>query len=132
MMNQEIVKAVEAWQEAANHQDVARLLELSDPTIEIVGPRGVARGHEVLTEWINRAGLTLETFRIFAKGNVVVMAQHGTWHSAETNNEEGKADVATVFRIVNEKVTYLARYDSLEKALSEANLTTSDEVKLGE
>jgi hypothetical protein len=129
--NREVVKVVEAWQDAANHQDVERLLELSDPNIEIIGPRGVARGHPVLTEWLSRAGLTLETFRTFAKDGVVVMAQDGTWHSTEINDKESKADVATVFRITNKKVTYLARYDSLEEALAKANLDTNDEIKSG-
>jgi hypothetical protein len=130
-MKQETVNVVETWQEAANEQDVEKLLELSDPNIEIVGPRGIARGHQVLTEWISRAGLTLETFQTFAKNDVVVMAQHGTWLSQATNNEESKADVATVFRVVNGKVNYLARYDTLEEALSKANVTTNDEVKSG-
>ena len=34
------VETVQAWQNAANTQDKGRLLELSDPNIEIVGPRG--------------------------------------------------------------------------------------------
>jgi hypothetical protein len=33
-------KVVQAWQEAVNNQDLERLLQLSDPNIEIVGPRG--------------------------------------------------------------------------------------------
>jgi hypothetical protein len=76
-MSQETVNVLAAWQDAANRQDVEQLLALSDPKIEIVGPRGVARGHQVLTEWLSRAGLTLETFRTFAKDGVVVMAQRG-------------------------------------------------------
>jgi hypothetical protein len=128
-MNQETVNVVEAWQDAANRQDVERLLELSDPKIEIVGPRGVARGHQVLTEWLSRAGLTLETFRTFAKDGVVVMAQRGTWRSEATNGEESKADVATVFRVAHGKIIYLARYDGLEEALSKANLNLNNEIK---
>jgi hypothetical protein len=130
-MKRETVKFVEAWQDASNRQDVKRLLELSDPNIEIVGPRGVARGHQILSEWINRAGLTLETFRTFAKDGVVIMVQHGTWRSAKTHNEESKADVATVFRVADGKVIYLARYDTLEEAVSKTNLTINDEVETG-
>jgi hypothetical protein len=130
-MKQETVNVVETWQEAANEQDVEKLLELSDPNIEIVGPRGVARGHQIFTEWLRRAGLRLETYQTFAKNDVVVMAQHGTWRSAATNNERSKADVATVFRVANGKVIYLARYDSLEEALSKANLSLNDEIKFG-
>jgi SnoaL-like domain len=130
-MQKDLVTIVQTWQDAANRQDSQRLLELSDPNIEIVGPRGSAIGHRVLTEWLSRAGLTLETFRTFSKDEVVVMAQHGTWHSAETNNEESKVDVATVFRVLDGKVVYLARYDSLEEALLKANLSLEDEIKPG-
>ncbi len=34
---------VQAWQEAANAQNVERLLELSDPNIEVVGPLVASR-----------------------------------------------------------------------------------------
>ena len=33
---------VAEWQDAANTQDIPRLLEFSDPDIEVVGPRGGA------------------------------------------------------------------------------------------
>jgi SnoaL-like domain len=127
-MNQAATKVVERWQDAANRQDVQQLLELSDSNIEIVGPRGSAHGHQILTDWLSRAGLTLETFRTFAKDGVVVMAQHGTWRSAETNNEESKADVAAVFHVLDGKVVYLARYDSLEEALNVSSLGNEHEV----
>jgi hypothetical protein len=127
-MQKDSVAIARAWQEAANKQDVEKLLELSDSNIEIVGPRGSAHGHQILKEWLNRAGLKLETFRTFAKDGVVVMAQHGTWRSAETNNEESKADVAAVFHVLDGKVVYLARYDSLEEALKTSALNDEHEV----
>lgn len=130
-MQKDSLEVAQAWQEAANKQDVEKLLELSETNIEIVGPRGVARGHQLLQEWVSRAGLKLETYQIFAKDTVVVMAQHGTWRSAETNDKESTADVATVFHVVDGKVTYLARYDRLEEALSKANLSLDDEIKSG-
>jgi hypothetical protein len=130
-MNQAAIQVVESWQDAANRQDTQRLLKLSDPNIEIVGPRGSAHGHQILIEWLSRAGLTLETFRTFAKDEVVIMAQHGTWRSVETNEVMSKADVATVFHVADGQVTYLARYDGLEEALSKANLSVEDEIKPG-
>ena len=130
-MQKDLITVVQSWQEAANQQNVTAVLELSHPDIEIVGPQGVAQGHQVLKGWISRAGLTLETYQIFAKDAVVVMAQHGTWRSAETNDKESTADVATVFHVVDGKVTYLARYDRLEEALSKANLCLDDEIKSG-
>jgi hypothetical protein len=130
-MQKELISIARAWQDAANRQDAEQLLELSDPTIEIVGPRGSAHGHQALKDWLSRAGLHLETFQTFARDKVIVMAQHGTWHSADTSKTISKADVATVFRVAGGKVAYLARYDSLEEALSKASLSTNDEVNPG-
>ena len=48
---------VQAWQDAANSQNIDRLIELSDPNIEVVGPRGLGYGHQLLRNWLGRAGL---------------------------------------------------------------------------
>jgi hypothetical protein len=61
------LEIVAPWVAAANAQDIDRLLELSDPDIEIVGPRGTGSGHQLLREWAAHAGLTLETLRTFAR-----------------------------------------------------------------
>jgi ketosteroid isomerase-like protein len=44
------------WQDATNTRDVERLLELSAPDIEIVGPRGSGHGHQLLRNWLGRVG----------------------------------------------------------------------------
>lgn len=91
----EVFAVAEAWQAAANAHDRGWLLELSDPEIEIVGPRGVARGHEVLGAWLERAGLTAQTKRGFVRGDTVVLAQHGVWRSVATGDFQGEAELAT-------------------------------------
>ncbi len=121
------VVIAQRWQEAVNVQDKARLLELSHPDIEIVGPRGVAQGHEVLLAWLERAGLTLETKRVFAGGESVVFAQHGVWRSPETNEPQGEAEVASSFLIQDGQVTEFARYDTFSEALARAGLSEADE-----
>jgi hypothetical protein len=68
---------VQAWQDAANHQNSDRLVELSAPDIEVIGPRGSGQGYQLLRDWLGRAGLHLTTQRAFARNNVVVVAQHG-------------------------------------------------------
>jgi hypothetical protein len=127
-MQRDSIAVVRNWQDAANRQNVERLLELSDPNIEIAGPRGSAYGHQVLKDWLSRAGLQLETLRTFAKDDVVSVAQHGVWRLVETNEVTGEANVATVFRVTNKRVIYLARYDSLEEAFEKSSLTHADEV----
>lgn len=121
------VTTAQAWQEAVNAHDKARLLELSHPDIEIVGPRGVAQGHEVLLAWLERASLTLETRRVFAGSEHVVFAQHGVWRSPETGEPQGEAEVASSFLIQDGQVTELARYDTLSEALARAGLSEADE-----
>ena len=117
-----------AWQGAANSGDVDRLLELSDPEIEVVGPRGSGYGHQLLRDWLARAGLRLETIRVFADGNAVVAAQHGVWRSVDTGEVTGERSVASSFRVEGRRVARIERYDSLDAALDEAGLSYSDEV----
>ena len=105
-----------AWQEAANRQDIARLLALSATDIAIVGPRGAGHGHQLLREWVERAGIHLDTRRVFARGEGVVMAQHATWR------------VTSRFRVAECRVALIARHDRLDAALAEAGLTEVDAV----
>lgn len=128
MQQADAVAVVQAWQEAANQQDGDRLVELSDPNVEIVGPRGSGFGAQLLREWLGRAGLTLETQRIFVRDQVVVVAQHGVWRSVETGDVQGEADLASRFRVVDGRVVQFARHDQLEQALEAAGLDPADEL----
>ena len=91
------ISIVEAWQDAVNHQDIERLLSLSDPDIKPVGSRGFGVGHQLLREWISRAGVRLDTLRTLARGHIVVLAQHGVWQSAEAGH--GEQDVVSSFHV---------------------------------
>jgi hypothetical protein len=125
------VQIVEAWQRAANEANAEQLLELSDSNIEIVGPRGIATGHEILREWLRRAGITLRTRQLYVRENTVVADQQGVWRSTETGEIVGKANVATHFQVSSGRVAYLARYDNLDEALQKAGLTLNDVVEVG-
>ena len=120
-----------AWQEAANNQDVERLLGLSAPQIEIVGPRGSGHGHQLLREWIARAGIRLTTQRVFAHSDSVVVAQKATWHDATTGAAVGEAEVASRFRVADCRVALVARHDDLAAALAEAGLAEANMVQAG-
>ena len=122
------VTVVQQWQDAINQQDVERLLELSAPDIEIVGPRGSGHGHQLLRDWLARAGLRLTTLRTFSRGDAVVLFQHGVWHAADTQQVIGEVDVASRFRVQDAKVIQFARYDNLGEALAAAGLSEDDEV----
>jgi len=122
---------VQAWQEAANNQDIDRLIELSSPTIEIVGPRGSGYGYQLLRDWLGRAGLHLTTLRAFVNDGVVVVAQHGVWRSLETGAVTGERDLASRFRVEDHHIVQFARHDDLAVALNEARLHFSDEIPVG-
>jgi hypothetical protein len=119
---------VQAWQDAANDQNIALLVELSAPNIEVVGPRGSGYGHQLLRDWLSRAGLHLTTLRAFARDNVVVVAQHGVWRSVETGEVTGERDIASRFQVDGQLIVQFARYDNLDVALDEAGLQFSDEI----
>jgi hypothetical protein len=119
---------VQAWLAALNNRDDERVLRLSDADIEIVGPRGSARGYTVLGQWLKNTRLTLASHRMFADGDAVVVAQHGIWRSIEDDEFIGEADVASRFVVRNGHVALYARYDNLEEALSAAGLSEGDEI----
>jgi ketosteroid isomerase-like protein len=118
---------VQAWQEAANDQDIDRLLQLSAPNIEVAGPRGSSAGQQALRDWVTRAGLTLQTLNVFARGDAVVVEQHGIWRSGDTGQVTGDRTVASVFRVDDGRVASIARYDSLVEALAAAGLEQTDQ-----
>jgi ketosteroid isomerase-like protein len=120
------LEVVQHWQDAVNARDVPALMALSNPKIEIVGPRGSAFGQDMLRQWLERASLSLSPQQSFQRDQTVVVAQHAVWRSAESEIV-GEADVASVFRIENDKVLYYARFDSLEEALQQGGLTEDDE-----
>jgi ketosteroid isomerase-like protein len=120
------VRIVHEWLAAVNAGDVEGVLALTAPDVTIVGPRGTARGHEVLRAWLGHAGATFETRETFAAGDRVVVAQHGVWRDVETGEIRGEADVATRFRVVDGCVAEMERYDELRVALQGAGLTDAD------
>lgn len=121
-------EVVLAWQDAANAQDVERLLTLSDENIEVVGPRGSGHGHRLLREWLARAGLQLKPLRIFARGDRVVAEQWAVWRSPETGEVTGQQAVASAFIVAEGRVMRVARYQTLPEALQAARLADSDQL----
>jgi ketosteroid isomerase-like protein len=101
-------------------------LALTAPDVVIVGPRGAARGHEVLRAWMGHAGATFQTRETYAAGDAVVVTQHGVWRDPETGEMRGEADVATRFRVADGRVAEMERYDDVAAALQAAGLTETD------
>lgn len=114
---------VQAWLDASNAGDAERLIELSAPDIEIIGPRGSVRGREVLREWLERAGARFETRQVFSSGDRVVVAQRGVWHAPD--GQVSEAEVAARFVVRDGRVECVQRYDRLDEALARAGLADS-------
>ena len=123
------VTIVQTWQEAANAQDIDRLLALSDPHIEIVGPRGSGFGHQLLRDWMARAGLALKTLRVFAQADTVVVEQQGIWRALDTGEVTGEKTLASFFQVDDQRVVKFARYDSLSAALEAAGFDETKEAR---
>ncbi len=123
------VRLVKTWHEALNAGDVDRLVALTRPNLELGGPRGTARGSQVLREWVERANIRLEPRRIFHQADRVVVEQQAEWRSPETGQTTGSQTVASVFVLRDGCIARLLRYDNLADALSTANLNESHEVR---
>ncbi len=118
-----------AWHEALNAGDAERVASLSHPEVEVGGPRGSARGRQVLKDWVARANVSLEPLRSFRRGRTVAVEEAATWRDAQTGETVGAATVATVFELDGDLVTGIFRYDGLEDALRSAGLDGSDEIR---
>ena len=120
---------VQAWQDAASKPDIECLIELSDLNIEIVGPRGSGFGHQLLRDWIARAGLQMTTLRAFVRDSLVVVEQQAVWHNVETGEKVSESVIASQFRVENNRVKQFARYENLDTAFKQSGLSLADEFK---
>jgi hypothetical protein len=125
------VEAVLAWHDALNAGDPERVASLSHPDVEVGGPRGPARGRQVLRDWVARANVRLEPLRLFRRDQTVVAEEVATWSDAGTGETIGEATVATAFELDDGLVAGVFRHDGLEEALRGADLDRSDEIRTG-
>ena len=114
---------------AVNRGDGYRAAELSAADIEIVGPRGSARGRLVLIEWLARAGFSAEVLRWFCgSGGRVVVEQEARWSETGSGRVPGQARVGSQFIVRNRAVGYYQRHESVDQALRAAGLDVATEV----
>ena len=118
---------VRTWQETVSAADVDRALALSASDIEVGGPRGTGRGHQLVRDWVARTGIELEQLRFFQRGDVVVVEQRATWKLPD--GATSMKVIGTVFRVAGVVVARVVRHDSLEGAITASRLTEQDEVR---
>lgn len=101
------------WVDAVNERDLEKVLRLAAEDVEVIGPRGAARGHAILRAWIGRSGIRLRTLREIADGDTIVLEQEAEWPG-----DTEKAIVATRFTVTGGLIVRIARFDSLDAALT--------------
>ena len=122
-------ETVRAWHAAVNAGDLERLVALSSSDIEVAGPRGSGRGEKLLRDWFGRAGVRLEPLQIFSRDtDVVVVEQRATWAAPEGDTASPPRTVASVFSVVDGRVTRVMRYADLASALEASGLSPSDRI----
>ena len=104
------------------------MLALSDPAIEIVGPRGIAVGIEVLKGWLEGTNVQLRPFRTFARGGRVVVEEHGIWSDPASGQIIGRSDVASAFEVRDGRVARYERFEEVQEALTSSGLSGDDEL----
>lgn len=123
-----VVDVVNRWHDALNRGDADALVEASHDDVEVEGPRGPARGSDILREWVARAGIQLVPRRWFVKDGAVVVEQTATWRG-EDGQPGPPMTVASLFLVESSRVRRIARYDTLATALAETGLATDDELR---
>lgn len=118
-----VIQTADAWVDKVNAQDVEGVLEVSDPNIELIGPRGAGFGHDLLVQWMENTGVRLHTITRYANDHCVVYEQEAVWE-----NQDGHVIIYTFMEIKNGKVTRIERFDNSDDAFSTSGL--SEEYKV--
>ena len=135
------LEVVESWHSAIRMQNIEQLCALASRDVEVVGPRGAGRGHDVVRQWFVRGGFNAEPLRYFVgtRGNVVV-EQRGRWFAPKSVTVEDSGRwvipdttseriVASAFSVLAGRVVRYQRFDQLREALVAASLSDDDEVR---
>ena len=120
-------EVVRAWHEAVNRGDADALVALCADDIEVGGPRGSARGHAILRDWLERAGIQVEPRRWFASPADLAVEQVATWRGPDGAVTDPQI-IASSFTVEDGRVMRTVRYGSLDEALGATGLTLADEV----
>ena len=123
----DVIQIVSDWHEAVNSGDTKRLAELVSDDVEIGGPRGTARGLDVLIDWVGRSRIQMAPTDWYQRGETVVVCQQATWPT-EDGTPGIPQKVGSVFVIRDARIKRIARYPDLVEAFAVTGLTEIDRV----
>lgn len=122
---------VSAWHDAVAAGDAPGIAAVTDPDVELVGPRGSGVGVALVQEWALGSGIRLEPLRWFARDDRVVVEHHARWFDADTAALGSPVLLATSFVLENGRISRIARHPDLPAALAASNLSMMDEQSIG-
>ena len=117
------------WHDLLNRGEINQATDLVHENIKMIGPKGIAEGITSLTEWFDRAKITLDPEKYYKHNNIILVEELAKWHS-ETGEVIGSSKVYSVYEVVNDKISSIARYDELETAFKISGLNPSDEIEV--
>ena len=118
------VQTVTAWHEAVNARDIEGAVALCSPEVEVSGPRGLGRGHELMRAWLTRSGISLQPQHELRETEGVVLvhevAQWRTTADAPAQAPTEPTDTWVVFRAADGLVTSVQRFETEDEAAQAA------------
>lgn len=112
------VDTVAAWHEAVNAGDVEGAIACCHPEVEVGGPRGTGRGHDLMRGWLGRSGIRLEPQHELAEDDRVpgrvVVEELARWTAANVPFPAPTEPTPTwvVFRAENGCLMSVFRYET--------------------
>jgi ketosteroid isomerase-like protein len=123
-------EVVRRYLDALNRRDLTAMLELVDPDVEIVSPRGVRRGREGLRMWLGEPYVELdverEVDRVHVAGPVVVAVgrvRHCWRESGEVGDE---TEIAWLFELAGGHIKRYQAFTNEADALAAAGMAPED------
>lgn len=112
------VETVTQWHEAVNAGDIEGAVACTHPEVEVGGPRGTGRGHDLMRGWLTRSGIRLEPQHEIAEeppgSGRVVVEELARWTADNTPFPAPTEPTPTwvVFRVEDGCVVSVARYET--------------------
>lgn len=121
---------VDDWHSYLNTRDLDALTVLLATDVEMSGPRGSARGNDLVREWVERSGIRLDPRRTYQRGDAVVVEQAAHWPDPDDEQvRESLTEprtVFTAFQVEQGRISRILRFDALAPALEVSGLTEQD------